>query len=79
MASSGNTWFKKLRNKQRLHSLKVKGVKSRFAVDSPKVDSEKVNACDRPSIGFHRHRKTYGSVASPRRAARKAFFDGIGA
>lgn len=33
MASSGNTWTKKLLNKQRLHVLKVKGIKSRFAVD----------------------------------------------
>jgi hypothetical protein len=33
MTSSGNTWQKKLMNKQRLHVLKVKGVKARFAIE----------------------------------------------
>lgn len=34
MASSGNTWQKKLMNKQRLYALKVNGVKPRFAVET---------------------------------------------
>lgn len=33
MASGGNTWTKKLLNKQRLHLLKVQGVKARWAVE----------------------------------------------
>lgn len=62
MASSGNTWQKKLMNKARLHHLKTKGVKQRFAVDGLK---ELGANFDRPSVGFHRHRKTYGSKPSP--------------
>lgn len=61
MASSGNTWQKKLMNKARLHHLKVKGVKQRFAIDGQKLEGG-----ERPTVGFHRHRKTYGSVVRAR-------------
>ncbi len=33
MASSGNTWFKKLQAKQRANTLRALGVKQRFAVE----------------------------------------------
>jgi hypothetical protein len=65
MASSGNTWCKKLMNKQRLHVLKVKGVKARFAVEA-RVTSEikkirEFNAPKREGFvprGFGRRRYT---------------------
>jgi len=60
MASSGNTWFKKLRNKQRLHSLKVKGVKQRHSIDN----GNDYVAAPRPAVMFGRQPRRFGSVPS---------------
>ena len=57
MASSGNTWFKKLQNKQRLNTLKVLGVKSRFAVEKA---SQLEPSDDHRS--FRRQPRRFGSV-----------------
>lgn len=54
MASSGNTWQKKLMNKARLHSLKVRGVKARFSIDKqPKTTKPKERDFYAPKVvGF---------------------------
>lgn len=58
MASSGNTWQKKLMNKARLHSLKVRGVKQRFSV----ADGKDFQPSQRVVGTFCRRPKTYGST-----------------
>jgi len=57
MASSGNTWQKKLMNKQRLFVLKTKGVKARFAVE---LDTQLEPSDDHRT--FRRQPRTFGSV-----------------
>jgi hypothetical protein len=59
MASSGNTWQKKLMNKQRLHVLKVKGVKARFAIEP---DTQLEPSDDHRS--FRRAPRSFGSKKS---------------
>jgi uncharacterized lipoprotein YddW (UPF0748 family) len=61
MASSGNTWQKKLMNKARLQKQKAKGVKQRFAVDGIKL--EDYRAAPMPQA-FGRQPKRYGSTNS---------------
>ena len=56
MASSGNTWQKKLMNKQRLFVLKTKGVKARFAVE---LDTQLEPSDD--NRVFLRRARTFGS------------------
>lgn len=57
MASSGNTWQKKLMNKARLHSLKVRGVKQRFAIDK----AHSLEPSDDNRV-FARHARRFGSA-----------------